>query len=78
MKKKYVITSDGFPILFDEALIHKHVSLNYTISSAGFFKTSIIQPENRIKVTCWGESSSLHIRSKPETDEKIIEALLNE
>jgi len=78
MKKKYVITSNGLPILFDEALIHKYVSLNYSVASAGFFSTSIDLIENRINVKCWGESNSLHIRSKALTDEKIIEALFND
>jgi len=78
MKKKYVITSNGLPILFDEALIHKYVALNYNIDSAGFFETSIDIVKNKIKVKCWGESSSLHIRSKPISDEKIIEEFLND
>ena len=78
MKKKYVITNHGFPILFDETLIHKIVSMNYHVESAGFFTTSIDGVDSRIKVKCWGESSSLHIRSKPITDQKIIEAFLND
>jgi len=77
MKNKYVITTNGFPILFDEALIHRFVSLNYAINSAGFFSTSYDPNECKIKVKCWGESSSLHIRSKPISDEKIIESFLN-
>ena len=78
MKKKYVITHDGFPILFDEALIHRSVSANYHVSSAGFFYTVLQPEESRIKVKCWGESSSLHIRSNPQRDEKIIENFLND
>jgi hypothetical protein len=78
MKKKYVITNNGLPILFDEALIHKYVSLNYSIDSAGFFSTTVNPIANKIEVKCWGESNSLHIRSKPLTDEKIIEAFLND
>ena len=78
MKKKYVITSNGLPILFDEALIHKYVSLNYEIASAGFFETSFNTLEHKITVKCWGESSSLHIRSNPLNDEKILESFLND
>ena len=78
MKKKYVITNNGLPILFDEALIHKYVSSNYVIASAGFCEILFNSSENKITVKCWGESSSLHIRSKPIEDEKILEAFLND
>jgi hypothetical protein len=78
MKKKYVITSNGLPILFDEALIHRTVSMNYFVDSAGFCSFSIDEKDKRITVKCWGGSTSLHISSKPDADQKIIEALLND
>lgn len=77
MKKKYVITQDGLPILFDESLIHKNVSSCYSVASAGFCDIHYSAVQGKIKVRCWGESSSLHIRSNPVLDSEIIENLLN-
>lgn len=77
MKQKYVITNQGLPILFDQALIHSSVATHYNVQSAGFFSTTINTETNRIEVTCWGESSSLHIRSNPKGDKILIEELLN-
>ena len=77
MQKKYVITAQGHPILFDGTLIHKNVSIYYPVDSAGFFEITYDEDLKRIKVKCWGESNSLHIRSNPEADAMIIENLLN-
>jgi len=78
MKQKYVITTDGYPILFPQMLIHRHVSQQYSVISAGFFSTRVDNEAKQIIVKCWGESNSLHIRSRPLIDAKILEAFLNE
>jgi hypothetical protein len=78
MKKKYIITSNGFPVLFDEGLIHRAVSVSYSVHSAGFCNVWYDPELKRIRVKCWGESSSLHVRSIPESDACIIENMLND
>ena len=76
---KYVITSENMPVIFNEALKHDQVAkgLPGTIKSAGFLYVEKYTGE---KFTCkpFGESTSLDIKSNPETDTPILERLFND
>ena len=73
-RNKYIIINDVFPILFTEAQQHIDIGRKLNVTSAGFFRTSIL--EGKIKVHCYGESISLGIKSQPD-DSYFIEKFLN-
>lgn len=74
---KYIIVDSG-AILFNESTSHKQVGYGFTkIYSAGFvtFKlrsASITEPK------CFGESTSLEIKSQPKKDAQIIKDLFQD
>ena len=75
-KGKYIIFKYS-PLLFNECFQHKDFKNHGEIKSAGFFWVSDDKNESYgIKVTCYGESISLGVKSKPEEDEKEIKAML--
>ena len=69
--KYIIIEENNSPILFEKQLIHSEIARPFgTIKSAGFCKLSI--KKNKLKIKCFGESSSLKIKSDPEEDEEQI------
>jgi hypothetical protein len=76
MIKKYVI-SNGFPVLFSTEFTHAHVADKIgTVESAGFFLIIYNKKKQPINIICMGESTSLHINSRPQIDAKIIRDFL--
>jgi hypothetical protein len=73
---KYIISDDGIPILFSCDLQHADVMHNGCLS-AGFMVFWYDAEKALIVVRCYGESTSIGVKSKLETDEKIIEEFLN-
>ncbi len=75
MKKgKYIITLLS-PILFDEGI--KHSDLRRDAKSAGFFHLKRdIKSEGGFDVICYGESTSMDLKSNPAKDAKIIKDFL--
>jgi hypothetical protein len=71
---KYVIYNYSMPILISMGLNHKDVNIG-GITSAGFCTIEVI--DNKFVVTCFGESTSLDIKSDPEFDKHNIEYMLN-
>ena len=68
--RKYIVVK-GNPILFPSDLIHAEVAGKHNeVESAGFFV--VVKEKGRRRVICIGESTSLSISSKPETDQKLI------
>lgn len=73
---KYIILN-GNPILFPNDIIHSEmVNQVIGVESAGFFFILYDQKIQTQKVICMGESTSLSICSRPETDQKIIASFL--
>lgn len=81
--KKYVVVrvvkhGTEVPVLSNDTVQHADmVSRQIGIEpvSAGFFKTEIV--DGRIVAKAFGDSSSLHLDSRPEEDGKLIADLLN-
>jgi len=74
-KMKYVMTKDGFPILFSEAQNHIEFR-HFNPSSAGFCDVNYNDDTSFFEVDCYGESIGLKmgIDSK---DKQYIEMLFN-
>jgi hypothetical protein len=75
IEKKYVITPYGAPVIFDKSIMHSEVNLNAV--SAGFVKIWTDPETRKVKVNCFGESSSMGVVAHPDSDEKLIEDFLN-
>ena len=73
---KYIISEDGIPILFSCDIRHADV-LQSGCLSAGFLVFRYDATKAIFLVRCFGESSSLKVKSKLEVDEKIIEDFFN-
>lgn len=78
MKKiiKYVITEDGVPILFSCDIRHADILQKGSVS-AGFLVLRYDATKAAFLARCFGESSSLKVKSKLEADQKIIEDFFN-
>jgi len=84
MKLKYVVFDHTMPVVFGEYFQHSDVRGRGIPTSAGFCSIREIDtPENSanpcvrmLKVSCYGESISLKLKSSPE-DERLIERMLN-
>lgn len=85
MSLKYVILNGCFPIVFSEAQKHVDFASLGKIDSAGFCSfQEVATPEERTdicttrmkKVSVWGESRSLKLKSKAH-DAELIEKMLN-
>jgi hypothetical protein len=69
--KYIIIEKNDIPIIFPLDVFHSDVSLNLgTIKSAGFCILNLKCHE--IDVKCFGESTSLNIKSNSDLDEKVI------
>ena len=73
---KYIISKDGIPVLFSCDIIHAEVLQNGFLS-AGFLILRYDVVKSVFFVKCFGESSSLKVKSELEADEKIIEDFFN-
>jgi len=69
---KYIILEENnSSIIFDKLLLHSDVAKPFgPVKSAGFRKISLHNKE--IRVSCFGESSSLQINSNPIEDQDSI------
>ena len=70
---KYVIADDTFAVVFNETISHDKVRCGKYITSAGFCEISVggFSDDPIVKVTAWGESISLGIKSRPDGAEII-------
>jgi hypothetical protein len=84
MKLKYVIYNTVYPVLSGQFVPHNEIRLDGLgpPTSAGFCSISeepagpaALRP-TYFKVTCWGESLALSLKSQPD-DAHLIENLLN-
>lgn len=67
---KYIVFSDGTCKVFDQHQIHAFMTGGMPVSSAGFFE---IKPDGG--VSCWGESTTLGVKSHPDDSDIIAEHL---
>ena len=74
---KYIVSEQNVPIFFSCDLLHADVFQNQP-RSAGFLVVRYDKNKNMFFAKCFGESSSLSVKSKFKEDEKIIEKFLNE
>ncbi len=82
MKLKYIIFDDSYPCIIGECNKHSDVHGMGHPTSAGFCSIREVADDSphaislrKIEVHCWGESSSLGVKSNHEHDSKILERL---
>jgi len=76
---KYIILDDQTesPIIFPNWINHSDMVQGYQkVLSAGFLDV-VAGAAGHLRIACYGESVSLKIKSRPETDSKIIGRLFN-
>lgn len=80
MKMKYVIIDDNLPVIFHSGLTHSDVARGLgEVTSAGFCDIYAGLDEGggeEVSVSCYGDSFSLKIKSKPE-DSILICTMIN-
>lgn len=72
---KYVIDENNIPLLFSRE--KEHIDVQKKVRSAGFLFITFDNQRFKFKVVCFGESTSLKIKSNPVNDNLIIEEFLN-
>lgn len=72
---KYIINANNMPILFSKDILHN--TIGHEAKSAGFLIVDYDHNKERFVVKCFGESTTLNIKSNPIEDKIIIEMLLN-
>ena len=72
---KYVITEDEKIIVFPELFQHSQFR-NFNPVSAGFISFGVNKMGNPT-CNCWGESISLGLKSRPETDTRLAKFQLS-
>ena len=72
---KYVIDPNNVPLLFSKE--KEHIDVQKNVKSAGFLFIRFDHKSKKFKVNCFGESSSLQIKSNPKEDNQVIEEFLN-
>lgn len=75
---KYIIFSNGEPVVFPDALGYNEVAGNHMVSSAGFCRIETYRDQwddIQAKVSVWGESTSLGVKSHPGDAEDIKKIL---
>jgi hypothetical protein len=75
MKTKYVVTKDNEIIVFPELLQHSEFR-RFEPISAGFISFGVNKQGNPT-CSCYGESISLGIKSRPEEDTLLAKRQLN-
>lgn len=73
---KYIISEAGIPVLFSCDLVHDEV-LKTGCLSAGFLVLKYDAVKRLFLVRCFGESKSLNLKSRLDTDAKIIQDFFN-
>lgn len=75
---KYVIVDRVLPVIFSQGIEHDRMKHLGKIESAGFCDISP-DPDDKyeVKVSCYGDSFSLGIKSNPEKDAQIISININ-
>jgi hypothetical protein len=73
---KYVINQNDIPILFSTDILHSDILQE--AKSAGFLSVKFVGKKRKYVVKCFGESTSLNLKSDVKHDEVIIEKLFNE
>ena len=66
---KYIIFSNGEPVVFSDAVGHNEVAGKRMVDSAGFCRIETFRnqwDDIVAKVSVWGESTSLGVKSHPE------------
>lgn len=76
MRLKYIVTTNGMPVLFSEGEKHSDVAHGVGAQSAGFAIVSYDCERAKFTAKTYGESISLGIESREE-DNKLIETMLN-
>lgn len=74
---KYIIFANGSPVIFPDSVGHKEVAGNKMVVSAGFCRIETFRnqwDDIRAKVSIWGKSTSLGVKSNPD-DAEIIERI---
>lgn len=72
---KYVISNQNEPILFSRNLFHSQITQNAI--SAGFIIITFDENTKSYNVVCFGESSTLKLKSNSIKDKEVIEAFMN-
>lgn len=74
---KYIIPEDyKAPILFHSLYTHADIAQQHgKCISAGFVQ--ITAKDNKVVVSCYGESVSLKLKSNPEVDNKLITKMID-
>ena len=72
---KYIVTADEYIIVFSGCLVHADFK-QFNPISAGFISFSVNKQGNPT-CSCWGESVSLGIASRPERDTELAKRQLN-
>lgn len=72
---KYIITKDHEPILFSKNILHNDICKNAI--RAGFLIIFINKNQFKCRVSCFGESTTLQLKSDKTKDRLIIETFLN-
>jgi hypothetical protein len=76
MKGKYIIREYG-AVMFNDCYNHNDFGNERCVTSAGFFCVNFdVREPQGIKVTCWGESTTLGKKSDPINDAKKIKRLI--
>ena len=78
-KTKYIILKEhNTPIIFEDVLSHQQMARGKEVSSAGFVQIfADAEDKGTVGVTCFGESTSLKVKSDPENDEMSIIRMLD-
>lgn len=81
MKTKYIVVTNGpgeleTMIIFPETTIHKHMAEGARVARAGRpvsagFLSITTDKKDRPRVSAFGESESLGIKSRPEEDSRL-------
>ena len=75
VERKYVITVFDAPVIFDKRIIHSELHMD--AKSAGFVRIWTDPKTGKVRVFCFGESTSMGVAAHPNIDEKILEGFLN-
>ena len=71
---KYLVFQDETAVVFANLISHREMAVK-PVRSAGFCRIETTRDEFDdivARVSCWGESATLGVKSHPETDEKTI------
>ena len=72
---KYIINVNNLPVLFSRDILHNTIAQE--VLSAGFLVIRYDANSTRFVVKCFGESTTLHIKSNPNVVNELIEDFLN-